>query len=532
MYNLYTYEKNQILKDRKKLEEEKARKLRTKRKIEINKLTTNYDKRMNNFILNLCNRPVILKDYTKLKTPQELNINIQKKKYKIFNFGGFITDKNRLKSIDKEKEINKKYEEKIMKEKERKEILEKEKEITEKINNNILIQPRMRFKPRNELERISEVMNLLGKDKNNKKIKKLLEEIRQIDLDRLKQLEGYGKLKLLYKQKIISSKEKKENENDSSNEENKELDLDSTLEINLHRKLRNINLQLEKQKKLRNKKLNGEYDGIIVEKNLENIIKSKIKELLDLFKDDEKLYFKGASQYVMNMIDKKDKNYTKININNNNKKRAISAIPIFNYENKTSINNSYNNNKNSRNIKSLKKYESFKNERPMSMMILKNEDNSSNNTFKKYLKDDSIKKLGIKYQIKKRKMDEIINKEINNSILKKFFSNFNNKQYNKIISEPFFLEKSSMILPKRTKTVEPDIENKLSYLRKLIKFEPEEKSRKLLIKQKTVNFRKNVKKDNDDNEVIIDGQKFKQNDIKNIADAIFTKCGYYHKKII
>ena len=533
MYNLYTYEKDQAIKKSIKLEAERAKKLRTKRKIELNKLTTNYEKRMNNFIINLCHHPIIIKDYTTMKTPQSMKINNNKKKYRVFNIGGFMTDKNGLQSIDKEKSLNKKYEDKIIEE-QKKNNIEKE-----KIDPHILNQPRMRFKPRNELERISEVMNLLGKDKNNKKIKKLLEEIRQIDLDRLKQLEGYGKLKLLYKQKLISSKEEqkkkdknkdKDNEDDSSVEENKELDLDSTLEINLHRKLRNINLQLEKQKKLRNKKLNGEYDGIIVEKNLENLIKSKIKELLDLFKDDEKLYFKGASQYVMNLIDDKNQYYNKIDIKNQ-KFRATSAIPFYYKENKLSNYNS----KLSRNVnnkKYLKKNESYKNERPISMRIINNEENNKNNKFKKYLKDDSIKKLGIKYQIKKRKMDEIINKEINNSILKKFFNDLNKKQYNKIINEPYFLEKNSILLQKRTKTVEPDIENKLAYLKRLIKFETEEKNQKTIFKQRNKNFRKNIRKDNDDNEVIIDGKKFKENDIKNIADAIFTKCGYYHKKII
>ena len=33
-------------------------------------------------------------------------------------------------------------------------------------------------------------------------------------------------------------------------------------------------------------------------------------------------------------------------------------------------------------------------------------------------------------------------------------------------------------------------------------------------------------------QIIIDGKKFKFDDIKNISDAIFTKCGYYNKKII
>ena len=116
MYNLYTYEKDQAIKKSIKLEAERAKKLRTKRKIELNKLTTNYEKRMNNFIINLCHHPIIIKDYTTMKTPQNMKINNNKKKYRVFNIGGFMTGKNGLQSIDKEKSLNKKYEDKIIEE--------------------------------------------------------------------------------------------------------------------------------------------------------------------------------------------------------------------------------------------------------------------------------------------------------------------------------------------------------------------------------------------------------------------------------
>ena len=43
--------------------------------------------------------------------------------------------------------------------------------------------------------------------------------------------------------------------------------------------------------------------------------------------------------------------------------------------------------------------------------------------------------------------------------------------------------------------------------------------------------KKDNKKHNDE-DVYIDGIKYNNEDIKNIADIIFTKCGYYHKKII
>ena len=124
----------------------------------------------------------------------------------------------------------------------------------------------MRFKPRNELERIIEVLDLLGKNKGDKKVKKILEQLKQTDIDRLKQVQGHGKLKQMYKNKAKANNENKNNsknksENNSMNEENKDSDLDYTLETNLYRKLRNINMQIKKQKKIRSERLKDNNNG-------------------------------------------------------------------------------------------------------------------------------------------------------------------------------------------------------------------------------------------------------------------------------
>ena len=177
MYNLYIYEKKLSEKEKKELEEKKVRKYKEKRKLELDKLTTNYNKRMDNFILSLCKHPIYLKDLTNKNSTQLIideeksseNKIFQKKKYKNFSFGGFITDKKRLKLLYEEKERNRKYEEEIIKNKMKQEEKLEKKQLK---NNKILIQPQMRFKPRNELERISEVMNILGENKNKKKNKK------------------------------------------------------------------------------------------------------------------------------------------------------------------------------------------------------------------------------------------------------------------------------------------------------------------------------------------------------------------------
>ena len=527
MYNLYIYEKNQSLKDKNKNEEEKSKKIKLKRKAELSKLSSNYDKRMNDFIFNLCYHPIFIKDYTTDKNNNQLNRN---QKHKNFSFGGFMTDKNRINLINQEKELNKKYEEKTLEEKNK-----KKKNKTEK--QKIFIQPRMRFKPRNELERIIEVMDLLGKGINSQKLKKILVQLNHTDFDKVKQSHGFGKLKQIYKYKYgqienndSNIKIKSQNNSQSSSSSEDEKDLDFTLEINLHRKLRNINLQLKRQKKLQNKRLKDNETGVTLEKkNILNNIRTRNKELLELFKDDEKIYFKGASQYAMN--------FNNIQTNKNKNVRIISAMPFYN-----KVNNFHNyttNNKKirSRNINKINLRKFKENWRPMSMNNINNNFNKDNNDeenknkMKKFYKEESIKKLGIQFQIKKRKMDEVIKKEINNSMLNKFYSHLNKKEYSQYFSEPYFLEKNSILLHNKAKTIDSDLDNKLNYLRNIININNNE-NRKIMIQSSGNSWKKIIKKDSDFNKIIIEGKRYEENDIKNIANAIFTKCGYYNKKII
>ena len=517
MYNLYIYEKNQLLKAKNKDEVEKSRKMRLKRKYQLSKLTSNYDKRMNDFIINLCYHPVFIKDYTidKNNSTLQLNTKTPQIKHKSFLFGGFMTDKNRINLINKERELNKQFEEKIMKEKHRKLKLHNHSEEKHK-----LIQPRMRFKPRNEIERIIEVMDLLGKNQNKKKVKKLLDQLKQTDIDIVKRTQGYGKLRQLYKYKPEgktnnNKKNSRENSvNESSSEENSDDDLDYTLEINLHRKLRNINMQLKKQKELRQKRLTDDKDGETLEKkNSLTTIKTRNQELLELFKDEAKVHFKGASQYVMNL-------------KKNNKLRTISAFPFSNSMNDIK-NNNINNLKKLKNMKKIKFNRINEDKRPMSVTDME----ENKDKIRKYFKDDSMKKLGYKYQVKKKNMDEAFKKEINNSLLNHFFSKLNQKDYNKLFNEPFFVEKSKIMFNNETKTVDDDLESKLNYLRNIIV--PKKEIRRSSIRLNSALFKKkNYLNCNDENKINIDGKKFRPDDIINIADAIFTKCGYYNKKVV
>ena len=556
MYNLYIYEKNISEKVKKELEEEKSRKYKEKRKLELDKLTSNYNKRMDNFILSLCKHPIYLKDLTNKNTTQLIIDEekssqkkiFQKKKYKNFSFGGFITDKKRLKLLYEEKEINRRYEEEIIKNKMKQEEKIEKKKLK---NNKILIQPRMRFKPRNELERISDVMNILGENKNKKKIKNILEQLKQIDLDRLKQTKGFGKLKQIYKKhKLYLEQNKNKNdkndkknkpnesisESSDDNDEEEELELDFSLETNLHRKLRNMNLRIEKENKIKNKMLKDRGDNTN-ENSLDKKIKEKNKRLLELFKDDEKLYFKGAAQYALNKP-KHNLISNKININEN--VRSLSAFPLKNSRNIITSPKSFSSKLNENN----NIFFSNRLKRPMSMFDLFNE---QINRKKNIYENDIIKKLDIKYQIKKQNMDKLFNEEINNSLLNDFYKKLSKKEeYSKVLENPFYLEKNLDIL-KKPQEVDKDLDNKLEYLKKVIKMNYKEgvwsanNSKKRFGDNKKINFRriyrkkkkedKNKIKHNDD-DIIIDGIKYNNDDIKNIADIIFTKCGYYHKKII
>ena len=567
MYNLFIYEKNISKEKKKELEKEKYLKYKKKRKLDLEKLTDNYNKRMDNFIISLCKNPIYLKDLTNKGSSQLIideeksseNKYFQKKKYKNFSLGGYVTEKNRLKILSEKKEIDRQYEEKIIKNKKKQESKLEKNRIK---NNKILIQPRMRFKPRNELERISEVMNLLGENKNKKKIANILEQLKQIDLDRIKQTQGFGKLRQLYKKNTKylqedKKNEKKEAKNDSMSEsseedddDEEELGLDFTLETNLHRKLRNMNLQLEREKKIKNKMLKDRVDNN--EDDIEKKIKEKNKKLLELFKDDEKLYFKGASQYVLNKpkmehMDKK----SILNQNDNENFRIMSAMlspksvnrcftPNKLINNK-SDNKFYLNNNSNNNIKMF----SNKLRRPISMIDLHN----GNKIKKKNIYEkDIIKKLDIKFQIKKEIMDKIFNKEIKNSLLKQFYMNLPKRDYGKIFEKPFFLEKNLDISNSPRHIKDENLENKLEYLKEVIKMDfkeeiwNENKSKnkiennnisnlkKIYTKMKKKEDKNKIKNNEDD--IIIDGIKYNNENIRDIADIIFTKCGYYHKKII
>ena len=148
-------------------------------------------------------------------------------------------------------------------------------------------------------------------------------------------------------------------------------------------------------------------------------------------------------------------------------------------------------------------------------------------------------------------MDKIIDKEINNSILNDFYGKLSQKEYSQVFEKPLYLEKNIDKINIGKVNIDMDLDEKLNYLKKIteIKYINNERRfwsinnlkidannndlRKSIYIPKTNKDKKEKNKVNhNDDEVIIDGIKYKNYDIKNISDVIFTKCGYYHKKII
>ena len=153
MYNIYIHEKQ--LSDFEKASNEKRKiiKFESKRKRKINSLTKKYNNRMKNFVLNLCESPVILgqnEEINDFSKNQDLFNNSQNEPKNYLVFGNYISDKKKIELINQEKMILKKYEE-INKQSQRKRDLLN----AQKNNNNIiLLYPRMKFDKKEKIEKI------------------------------------------------------------------------------------------------------------------------------------------------------------------------------------------------------------------------------------------------------------------------------------------------------------------------------------------------------------------------------------------
>ena len=86
MYNLYTYEKKILENSKRQSDSYLNEEINKKRKEKNQKLITNYNNRMKNFIFSMCEKPIKLNN----SNQEENNIYIRN-----FKFGEFLTDKKR-----------------------------------------------------------------------------------------------------------------------------------------------------------------------------------------------------------------------------------------------------------------------------------------------------------------------------------------------------------------------------------------------------------------------------------------------------
>ena len=569
MYNIYIHEKQ--LSDFEKASNEKRKiiKFESKRKRKINSLTKKYNNRMKNFVLNLCESPVILgqnEEINDFSKTQDLFNNSQNEPKNYLVFGNYISDKKKIELINQEKMILKKYEE-INKQSQRKRDLLN----AQKNNNNIiLLQPRMKFGPREEIENIVESINKNGSFNINKKYTKILNDhLKKLKDNNVRYIKGYDLLKNNYDKnnsfknallkkdfqeneysykKVIASKLSNNANNDYQDKKNKILE--------------NIgpeNNDENKNDSTKIKKINSQSNY--------NIIKSN--ELKKLFNDNRKIYFKGASQFINLKLVKSNKKHNH-NSTDDIQENEISVIytdkNIYikkgnNFMNKKNDKNNEKKIEKPKSIPEIKKIE----KKPKINMTIFTPTSQNEKAHERYLNkyieldipqknrmsnsplledniEDNPKGLCEESKIKKIKMNSLMNKEINKSIVNNYmdkydiinqFNKNNTINTNSLYFQGYnshFAEKPDenlseklkyliKVIQKRNREIIQENNNVASYMNSTSHF-------KLLNKKE----KKKPKKVASNDYILIDGQFISKKDIKALSDAIFIKCHFYKKK--
>lgn len=150
MYNIYTFNKEQLARQNESKQKAKEAALKEKHIRQRNKMVVNHRNRIKKFVLDLVKKPIFIED---VDMPDNKNYNSDDKKYRNqsaspqkFIFNRFLTDKERIKQL----ELNKKEELQKM---------SKYKTLSEERKGRKYEQPTMRFKHRTQLERIVDQLN-------------------------------------------------------------------------------------------------------------------------------------------------------------------------------------------------------------------------------------------------------------------------------------------------------------------------------------------------------------------------------------
>ena len=173
MYNYYTYNKEQLANQKELKRKEKEASSKTKYKLQQEKMINNHQTRVKRFVLELVKNPLIIQDVTIHDNYLYKSLNgnkTAKSSLKAFEFGQFLTDRERIKRLlDSQKEESKKV------------IHQKTKS---KSNTTKYEQPKMRFKHRTQLERIVDQLNHYNYNEKNNEI--LKRQIKKLKLDAVK----------------------------------------------------------------------------------------------------------------------------------------------------------------------------------------------------------------------------------------------------------------------------------------------------------------------------------------------------------
>ena len=338
MYNIYTYLKKQKEEnENKKLKIIKSNNLKTD-KIKREKLSKNYEKRIKNFIYQLSDNNIYSDTSLKNKEPimrllnnekeyekNKLNaINENKKYHLILNKKDIISPEKNQNIFEKKYKLNK---EKILN---KNEITKnnislsaniKNKEFNSIHNNkNIINQPILRYKSRNDLERIFDVIKDLKFENENY----------------FKCLEKYL-FNLKKKKNIKEKKHLNYNDNNNNNDNNikerakykkdideyKNMDYLELIVDNKNSKENNFKIFFNSRNKELFKNEDNKIDNLTENKNTKktnydfDIIETKNNIHKNL---DVKTYFNGIKNYAL----WKDSCFVKQNINENNSKLKLS----------------------------------------------------------------------------------------------------------------------------------------------------------------------------------------------------------------
>ncbi len=519
MYNLYTYEKKILENSKRQSDSYLNEEINKKRKEKNQKLITNYNNRMKNFIFSMCEKPIKLNN----SNQEENNIYIRN-----FKFGEFLTDKQRLKKLEEYKNILNTYEQK-------RKSIEKKRNI-KKIKNHtnyVIIQPNMRFNNRTKLEKIIDILKkdeiidiealnttLIGHIKKLKftDVKKTKEFYRLLDKNDLEDIDI---------QKAI---------NNINEIEQSELNNRYSIKDYLQWKYNDTILCFKKQSKKGNDNKNIIKD--IRNNSSENLIKNDYKILQ---KDNFKTYFKGASQYIESLnLEERNEKLKKYILS---KKRAMSALKL-----KSKNTTEFNNFKGIKDTPSPRNKKSKKNKkivRPFSVINSNYHKTKTDNLLinKSDKNDFNLKNLNEGFRKKKLIMSESMSNEITKSISNEYMQKYNSMDLNAISSivklpkniiirkfqdfselknneefkEKFNLLSDEIEREKRKKNNEKYFKFVKRFSRSIFGFKMKDKLDE-------------IKAENKQDYIKIDNIIYPKKDIKTIANKIFLKCNYYKTK--